>query len=307
MNEMLEIPHHGRIYMESRKTPYFLESEKRILKELVYRIGKDVIEAPSNARTMVEAKICAWRQITEEFNEASTIYPREQKQLKALWKNMKSRSKHRLEWEKMKRKIIENPYEYTDNYYDQKFDDLHNSEISSNLVMNELTTPDDADNLHGEDRLCHNNHPYKSHDESHPVIKVERMDSPQDSALLYESDNSKCNSEIIRSSYSIRPMSIFSADHPSLMNSQEDIMDNIDEEHLDDRKYDNSNDKDTIDSQNIYYIRLLEMAELEHKKKMSILSVEHKRKMSILTTKEEVLLYKKKYFEKKCKKLELEN
>ncbi|KAH6922346.1 hypothetical protein HPB50_013366 [Hyalomma asiaticum] len=80
------------------KTP-FSEEEKDLVQDLVLK-HKTVIENKRTDAISINAKAKAWEKLCTEFNSRPFVRPRDVKQLKKLWDNMKQR------WKREKAKQI---------------------------------------------------------------------------------------------------------------------------------------------------------------------------------------------------------
>ena len=86
----------------SAKTNYTL-LEKNVLFELVEK-HKDIIESKKNDGKIVEKKKRIWDEMHKDFSSAPGVNVRSVKQLKALWKNMKSKAKKDVAHDKKERR-----------------------------------------------------------------------------------------------------------------------------------------------------------------------------------------------------------
>lgn len=71
---------------------YFLDEEKDLLTELVAKY-KNVVENKKTDAMSLHAKSRAWERLCVEYNSMPSVRPREVKQLKKLWDNLKQKWK----------------------------------------------------------------------------------------------------------------------------------------------------------------------------------------------------------------------
>ncbi|XP_037526261.1 myb/SANT-like DNA-binding domain-containing protein 3 [Rhipicephalus sanguineus] len=77
----------------------YSEEERELLRSLVQKYAR-VIENRRTNSTSVEAKNIAWRNLCADYNSQPHIRPREEKQLRKLWDNLKNRWKKKDSQEK---------------------------------------------------------------------------------------------------------------------------------------------------------------------------------------------------------------
>ena len=74
------------------KAPNFLSVEKEVLIELL-QTHKYIIESKRNDSTMIAKKERAWKKIADEFHSRIGVHYRDARQLKGLWKNLKTKAR----------------------------------------------------------------------------------------------------------------------------------------------------------------------------------------------------------------------